>query len=562
MKTVLPNFKFYPKILYIVFFLFGLSLSFGQAEYGFVEGENFKNAVVYKTVDGKDVVMDMFYPDAEKLSNENPWVVFIHGGGWAGGSIDNIYKSAFIGTMKKLVNNGVVVASIGYRLAKSPVTSYESMQDCKDAARYLLQNATEHKLSTENYALWGGSAGGHLALVTGLVPDAGFPGDPSLSSITPNYKGVVAFYPFTSCLNEDLRPGSIFEDGTLFERLLGGSVEEKPELARALSPTEFLDENSIPVLLVHGENDTTLPVINSTYMMEVAVEKNANVEFVSVKNAEHSFGGSNISPTLDEISNETIKFILTKFGYVEQEIDYVEPENPVDPGTPVFEPVESKIYNVYNPRWDRRLAADGGNELTVMVPSEEGNAVQWKFTPVSDEAGYYFMDCVGGGDKPRISADATDVSKMVANTEEGDGAKWKFDYYDDADGRSLFWITNKNGRRIRGWGDHVDIVATSSSGTYTRFAFSESNPSLSTVDNMLKEPVSVFPIPTSGILNINIKEPLSANVTLFDVSGKAIISKKIHDVSNQLDLSNVTSGFYFLKIQTGNMVFVKNLVKD
>lgn len=542
-------------------FLTSVSLLHGQAEHGFIEGENFKNAVVYKTVGGSNVVMDMFYPDAEKMTEANPWVVFIHGGGWAGGSIDDIYKSAFISSLKKLVNNGVVVASIGYRLAKSPVTSYESMQDCKDAARFLLQNAAEHKLHPENYAIWGGSAGGHLALVTGLVPDSEFPGDPALSAITPNYKGIVSFYPFTSCLNEDLRPGSIFEDGTLFDRLLGGSVEDNSELALALSPTEFLDKNSIPVLLVHGENDTTLPVINSTYMKEVAVENNADVELITVANAEHSFGGGNISPTLDVISNETIRFILTKFGYTEGAIDFIEPADPIEPGTPVFEPDTNKIYNIYNHRWTNRMGANGGDELIVVPTTEEGTTAQWKFTPVSGEEGFYYIDCIGGGAKPRISADATDVSKMVVNTEMGDAAKWKFDYTTvDLGTDPLFWISNKNGRLLRGWNDHVDVVNTTKNGSYTRYHFSESTESLGIDTNIQKENITIYPNPTNNIFTIT--NSRGAMVEVYNVLGRLVFKNQIERNKQVIDFSTFDSGVYFIKMNINGIVSTKKVVKN
>ncbi|MFB9052667.1 alpha/beta hydrolase fold domain-containing protein [Formosa undariae] len=300
------------QFLSVLFLVSSLTVLYAQkaSDHGFIEGANFHKDVVYKTVDGKDLVMDIFYPDADKLKAENPWMVFVHGGGWAGGHMDNIYKPAFVGTLKKLVENGVVCISIDYRLAKAPVTSFESAIDCKDAARFLLKHAEEYKLDKENYGVWGGSAGGHLSLVTALVPDVNFPGDKALSDIHPDYKCVASYYPFTSCLNADLRPDSIFADSTLFNRLLGGTLEEKPELARLLSPTEFLTKESLPVLLVHGDSDKILPIINSQYMVEVAKEKGADVELLTVVNGGHSFSGD-ISPSQEEIDLYTTTFILS-----------------------------------------------------------------------------------------------------------------------------------------------------------------------------------------------------------------------------------------------------------
>lgn len=300
-------------IFFFVFFLSGVSLIQAQnaTDFGFVEGCNYKKSVVYKTVDGRNLIMDIFYPKAEKMKKKAPWVMYVHGGGWAGGNKENIFRAATLGTLQKLIDNGYVVATIDYRLAKAPVTTYESVVDCKDAAKFLLKNAELYKLDKKKYGIWGGSAGGHLSLVTALVPDSYFPGDVQLADVHPKFKCIVSLFPFTSCLNADLRPGSIFGDGTLFNRLLGASLEEKPELARLLSPSEFLTHKSPSILLVHGDKDTTLPIINSLYLMEVANEKNADVQLLTVKNGGHSFSGSNISPSFEGIADATGKFIFS-----------------------------------------------------------------------------------------------------------------------------------------------------------------------------------------------------------------------------------------------------------
>jgi len=312
MKTILKFSGLRFCLFSFVFFLSNLTLLYGQAsDFGFKEGVNYKKNVIYKTVDGKGLIMDMFYPKPENMSEKAPWMLFVHGGGWAGGTKENIFRKSFSGTLKKLVESGVVCITIDYRLAKSNITTYESVVDCKDAAKFLIKNAKQFKLDDERYGIWGGSAGGHLSLVTSLVPDSNFPGDAKLSDIHPKYKCVVSFFPFTSCLNPDLRPGSIFEDCTLFKRLLGGTLEEKPELARLLSPSEFLNSKSPSILLVHGDKDTTLPIINSQYLMDVAKRENADVKLLTVKNAGHSLSGKNISPSFDKIADYCSTFILS-----------------------------------------------------------------------------------------------------------------------------------------------------------------------------------------------------------------------------------------------------------
>lgn len=300
------------RVLFVVIFLFSSSFMYGQtvSERELLKGFHHKETVVYKTVDGVELNMDIFYPDTAKMKEKNPWMIHVHGGGWAGGSKFNILKPPFLSTLHTLVDSGVVCVSIEYRKARGSYNAYDAVVDAKDATRFLLKNAKKFKLDQERFGIWGGSAGGHLSLVTALGADSDFQGDSQLSDISTRYKCVVSYFPFTSCLNPDLRPGSIFEDETLFVRLLGAPLNEKLELARLLSPSELLKETSAPILLIHGDKDTTLPIKNSLYMMEVAKKKKADVQLLSIKNAGHSFKGMNISPSMKELNDYSAEYIL------------------------------------------------------------------------------------------------------------------------------------------------------------------------------------------------------------------------------------------------------------
>ncbi|WP_282123114.1 alpha/beta hydrolase fold domain-containing protein [Algibacter mikhailovii] len=273
-----------------------------------------QETVVYKTVDGRELDMLIFYPDISKRTSKNPWMMHVHGGGWAGGTKYNMLKKAFLGTLKSLLDEGVVCVTIQYRLAKGKSNAYDAVVDAKDAARFLLKNAKQYKLDKKHYGVWGGSAGGHLSLVTALGDDADFKGNSEFAKYKPKFKCVVSYFPLTSCVNPKIRPGSIFEDGKLFERLLGAPLEEKLELAKLLSPTELLQKKSPPILLIHGDKDTVLPISNSEYMMAVAKEKKANVELLTIKNAAHSFHGDAISPSIEELNKYATQFVLSQLN--------------------------------------------------------------------------------------------------------------------------------------------------------------------------------------------------------------------------------------------------------
>ena len=291
----------------------GLTSTFGQNadEQEKLDAFDYEDGIVYKKVNGKSLDMIYFEPKNVKPGDKVPWMIHVHGGGWRGGNKYVVLKSSFNQTLHQLTESGVACFSIEYRLTKNGVTAYDSIVDSKDAARFLLKNADKYNLDTERYGVWGGSAGGHLSLMTAIGKNSDFIGEASLKDIQPNFKCVASYYPLTTLLNPDVLEGSRFEDPEALRHVLDGLFTEKPEMARLLSPTEYLSKDTPPILLLHGEKDPTLDIKNSLFMMKVAKEKGADVELLSVKNATHSFGGKNISPSIEEINDTATDFILS-----------------------------------------------------------------------------------------------------------------------------------------------------------------------------------------------------------------------------------------------------------
>ncbi|MFI3293188.1 MAG: prolyl oligopeptidase family serine peptidase [Rikenellaceae bacterium] len=270
-----------------------------------------QETITYKTVDGKKLNILFFYPEESKMAeSNNPWILYVHGGGWAGGNKLNIGGQSTVGTLRMLLNKGYVCAAIDYRLAKAPTTSFESLIDVKDATRFLINNSKEYKLSKKNYGIWGGSAGGHLSLCAALAPDNSFPAELDLPKTKVAYKYILSLFPFTSCTNPEIFPNSIFADRTLFVRLLGCPLDEaSPELVNLMSPSDLINKKSCPVLLVHGSADKTLPLINSEYLYNVGKERGANIELMVMQDAGHSFSGKKISPSLEVMYQRCFDFI-------------------------------------------------------------------------------------------------------------------------------------------------------------------------------------------------------------------------------------------------------------
>jgi acetyl esterase/lipase len=211
--------------------------------------------------------LDLFMPPG--ASSACPLLVWVHGGAWKGGSKENCPAVG-------MVAQGWVVASLNYRFSQHAIFPAQ-IEDCKAAVRFLRANADKYKIDKGRVAAWGASAGGHLVAMLGTTGqtkefDVGAHLDQSSAvSCVINWFGPADF----------LR----WKDGTIIKpsknddvvaKLFGGPVMEHQDLAKKASPLYFVDKNSAPMLLMHGDKDSLVPVQQSRDLY-AALEK-AGVE--------------------------------------------------------------------------------------------------------------------------------------------------------------------------------------------------------------------------------------------------------------------------------------------
>lgn len=198
--------------------------------------------------------LDLFMPPG--LSSPAPLLVWIHGGAWKEGSKENCPAVG-------MVAKGWVVASLNYRLSQHAVFPAQ-IEDCKAALRFLRAHAADYHIDQDRVAVWGASAGGHLALLLGVTAktrefDVGGHLDQSSAvSCVINWFGPADFLrwghvPEARAANKD----------EVLAKLLGGPPEEKRDLARKASPVTWVDRHSAPTLTMHGDADPLVPVLQS-----------------------------------------------------------------------------------------------------------------------------------------------------------------------------------------------------------------------------------------------------------------------------------------------------------
>lgn len=263
--------------------------------------------IAYKEIASDSTVdLDIFLPDTSL--SKFPVVVIIHGGGWAAGdkTLDSLYYMRRL--KSELLKNGIAVVSINYRLVGKKIHLPTPIEDSKDAIRWLRAHAEEYKLDSSNIGLWGGSAGGHLALMVAYSTDDQFVGDPGLASYSArvNYVidnfgptdlghlfrvdlgwfGVLMFRLFYNDLYQ-LRERLIFAMTGLE---LKSNRKAVREICAENSPINYVNrDTAVPTIIFHGTKDNVVPISQSKDLEQALDDASIENDFIKVPKGDHGF---------------------------------------------------------------------------------------------------------------------------------------------------------------------------------------------------------------------------------------------------------------------------------
>jgi len=174
-------------------------------------------------------------------------VVVIHGGGWRSGSRHSGYVQQI---NQEILAAGYAVFNVSYRLA--PEHRFPAqLEDIEQALKWLNSEGARLGVNTEQVALWGYSAGAHLA---------------SLASMKPQAIPVVAVIAGGTPANLQVWPRS-----PLVNALIGQSLQEAPQIWAQASPITHVSSKTPPHFLYHGRLDT-LVAFNQAEMLQAALQ--------------------------------------------------------------------------------------------------------------------------------------------------------------------------------------------------------------------------------------------------------------------------------------------------
>jgi len=241
--------------------------------------------IVYHTANNYENKLDVYTPAEAK--GPLPVVIVIHGGGWVEGT-----KEERVLEMMPYLQMGFAAVNVEYRLGRVSLAP-AAVEDCRCALHWVFAHAKEYNFDPQRVVLQGGSAGGHLALITGmLTPAAGFDrecrGTENYWSQAPGTSGdprvaaIVNWFGITDVLDELHGPNA---KGYAVVWL--GNQANADEIAKRVSPINYVTSNTPPIITIHGDHDSLVPYSQAVRLHKALDAAKVPNQLVTVSGADH-----------------------------------------------------------------------------------------------------------------------------------------------------------------------------------------------------------------------------------------------------------------------------------
>ncbi|MCE9529702.1 MAG: alpha/beta hydrolase, partial [Planctomycetes bacterium] len=191
---------------------------------------------VYRKAGDKEMKLYVVFPSGWKSEDRRPAIVFFHHGSWIVGK-----PTQFNEHSKYLATRGMVAVQVDYRLLERNGTEppIPCIEDARSSMRWVRTNAGKLGIDPERIASAGGSAGGHLASIVGMMDGFDAPGDDL--KVSPRSNAMILYDP-------------VFDNGP------GKWGHQRvKERYKEFSPFYNVGPKLPPSLIIVGEKDGLIP---------------------------------------------------------------------------------------------------------------------------------------------------------------------------------------------------------------------------------------------------------------------------------------------------------------
>ena len=261
------------------------------------------DGILYGTADGQPLTMDYY---AAKGEGPHPIAIIIHGGGYHGGDSKNgseAYAADF------LAPAGYAVFSVNYRVA--PKYPYPCMVlDVQRAVRFIRYHAKEWNADPKKIALVGGSAGGFVSNMVGLLNAVGDANaaDP-VDRVSARAQAVVSLYAQSSFefvpLNADVH--------RFLDPLIAAKGEK--EAIREASPITYVSKHDPPFLQIIGDEDEYIPVSETVNLQNALHKVGVLCDTIVIAGGRHGTGGWNSIRGVPDWERQMIEWLNAKLDH-------------------------------------------------------------------------------------------------------------------------------------------------------------------------------------------------------------------------------------------------------
>jgi len=245
-----------------------------------------RSNITYRTANDASLKLDVYKPNG--IRGERPTLVYFHGGGW----MENYTKDSFPLVFAPFLGLNWVVINIDYR-PSSVSLAPAAVEDCLCAMRWIVRHASEYNIDAARLVTMGNSAGGHLALTTGLIPlsDSGFGGpctrEDAEDPETMRSARVAAIINWNGITDvADLIEGKNRKE---YAVIWIGNQPDRLELARSVSPLSYIRTSSPPVISIHGDRDPGVPYRHAVRLHAELTKSGVFNKLVTIRGGGHGF---------------------------------------------------------------------------------------------------------------------------------------------------------------------------------------------------------------------------------------------------------------------------------
>ena len=237
--------------------------------------------VTYLTATGYESKLDVY--KRRDTTTPQPTLIFYHGGGWVQGT-----KEASFMSIMPWLEMGWNVVNVEYRMARVALAP-AGVEDGLCALRFVVGQAKTYGIDTSRIVVSGESAGGHLALTTGMIPEsAGFTrvcaggGFAGYDASVPKVAAIINWYGITDLA--DMLGGP---NARSYAVQWLGAPANRDDIARSVSPLAYVRAGLPPVLSIQGDADPIVPYSQNVRLRDALTKAGVTNELFTVPGGGH-----------------------------------------------------------------------------------------------------------------------------------------------------------------------------------------------------------------------------------------------------------------------------------